>query len=342
MTEQMTIEQFGQSVKAKYPQYAKYSDADIGKAMLEKYPQYRSRVKVPLEPVGSLKPQPNTPSNWFQNAEQDLRGGGNRTAVGKTLGLLQGRSKGYEGLESGVSPDTAEFMGSVPLGVAQGGKGLAEASEGKPIRGTLDMLSGAAKVATIPSMIMTGPASKAATEAIPSSKFAARLLESVAKDAGEVPVWPTRAWKELQEFKNLAQAGGTMRKPVSNLISRFTNMARTGDGPVTYNEARKFYSNLTSLSAEDISQLNPVMRRQMGIIANAFKHDIGEAAAKVNRAGDYYAGLKEYANAAKLKRAALYMVKRFLLPAAATAGAGAAAKAGWDIYGAKAPGRVGR
>jgi hypothetical protein len=253
--------------------------------------------------------------------------------------LLQGRGgKGYSGLEAGTSPATADFMGSVPLGAATGGKGVAELSEGHPGKGFIDLLSGASKAATIPSLLTGAPAASEAIDAIPSSARAAEILASVAKDAGDVPVMPTRVWPELQRFRELADSGGTMRKPVTNLINRFGNMIRKG--PVRYNEARDFYSNLTALSSEDAAKLNPVMRRQMGIIANAFKDDIGQAAAQVNRASDYYAGIREYAKAAQLKRAALYMVKRFLIPAAATAGAGAAAKAGWDIYGAKAQGRL--
>ena len=44
--EQMTLQQFGASVKAKYPAYSSKSDEEVGQAMLKKYPQYRSRVKT--------------------------------------------------------------------------------------------------------------------------------------------------------------------------------------------------------------------------------------------------------------------------------------------------------
>lgn len=40
----MTLEEFGKSIKEKYPQYSALSDADLGKRMLEKYPQYSSLV----------------------------------------------------------------------------------------------------------------------------------------------------------------------------------------------------------------------------------------------------------------------------------------------------------
>lgn len=40
----MTIEEFGKSVKAKYPQYKNLPDADLGQKVLEKYPVYKSKI----------------------------------------------------------------------------------------------------------------------------------------------------------------------------------------------------------------------------------------------------------------------------------------------------------
>lgn len=40
----LTLEQFGQKIKAKYPQYGDMSDADLGQKMLAKYPEYNDMV----------------------------------------------------------------------------------------------------------------------------------------------------------------------------------------------------------------------------------------------------------------------------------------------------------
>lgn len=42
----MTIEQFGQTIKQKYPQYQDLPDADLGQKMLTKYPEYQDMVKA--------------------------------------------------------------------------------------------------------------------------------------------------------------------------------------------------------------------------------------------------------------------------------------------------------
>lgn len=43
----MTIEQFGQTIKKKYPQYQDISDIEIGQKMITKYPQYQDMISQP-------------------------------------------------------------------------------------------------------------------------------------------------------------------------------------------------------------------------------------------------------------------------------------------------------
>lgn len=46
----MTIEEFGQAIKVKYPQYQSKSDTEVGNAMLQKYPQYQSKITATTFP----------------------------------------------------------------------------------------------------------------------------------------------------------------------------------------------------------------------------------------------------------------------------------------------------
>ena len=41
---QQTLEQFGQTVKAKHPEYSDMSDTDVGNKVIAKYPQYKDMV----------------------------------------------------------------------------------------------------------------------------------------------------------------------------------------------------------------------------------------------------------------------------------------------------------
>lgn len=54
--DQLTIEEFGKRIKAKYPQYASLSDSDIANKVLAKYPQYRAQVKGLTAEHGDIRP----------------------------------------------------------------------------------------------------------------------------------------------------------------------------------------------------------------------------------------------------------------------------------------------
>jgi hypothetical protein len=51
---QVTIEQLGQTTKAKYPQYANLPDAEVGQKILEKYPEYQKSVIPSAQPSGQV------------------------------------------------------------------------------------------------------------------------------------------------------------------------------------------------------------------------------------------------------------------------------------------------
>jgi hypothetical protein len=87
----MTIEQFGQTIQSKYPQYQGKDAATVGQAMLAKYPQYQSQIDKPqklstggaiwrgvkqafgAEP-GGYAPIPNPVDMAKQTAEPFLKG----------------------------------------------------------------------------------------------------------------------------------------------------------------------------------------------------------------------------------------------------------------------------
>jgi hypothetical protein len=88
--------------------------------------------------------------------------------------------------------------------------------------------------------------------------------------------------------------------------------------PFSYEEARRYYTALTRLSADEAQKIAPPLKAQLGQLANALKQDIGDAAAEVGRAGDYYSALRDYAKASRLARTAQWMLKYIAAPAGGT------------------------
>jgi len=105
----MTIEQFGQSIKAKYPQYKDVPDAELGKSTLTKYPQYQDRV------VSSGETQPPQ-----------------QTTLGKVGGFVKDVAVG---IVKPIAQTAVQFPRAFASGVAGTAGTLASAIGGEGSRG---------------------------------------------------------------------------------------------------------------------------------------------------------------------------------------------------------------
>lgn len=253
--------------------------------------------------------QATQPQSWLQQAEQDLRQGGGRTIVGRTLGAMQGRgSQGYTGLESGVTPAEANFVGGVPLGAVKMAQGAAQLPQ-HPGRGLATIGSGALQAAAVPASFIAPEAAEAGAAGAGKAagalidkvnpaamkEAAGGLLQSVAHDANQIPVQLDNsgdAALRMMDWQKKTQLGATVNK----YLNRITNPKM---GPLTYEEARKWYQLLGGLSSDEAGKLAPPVRRDLVQMVVGLKQDIGNAADQVGRASDYYKGMGDYATAAK-------------------------------------------
>lgn len=263
---------------------------------------------APSEPKPQVSISANPPSqhpvqDWLKNAETDLREGGNRTGVGRVLGKMQGNEGKYTGLESGTSKSAANFMGSVPLGAVETARGVASMGE-HPVKGAVDAVKGVAHMAEMPGMVMGAPAAEGVPAAIgkvleklPTATRGASRLNEVEEAAGHLPVSLTRTEEHLMKASSMADNGATLPTPIKKLLKRYEK----GES-LDYSDAREFYSNLSRLTAKDSMSLSPSMKRQLGLIVQALRDDIGTTAAQVDKAAQYYGGLKDYARAKKAAR----------------------------------------
>jgi hypothetical protein len=293
-------------------------------------------------PIMRAASRPDNPvRNWLEDVGNDLRQGGKRTVVGRTLGEMQGRKdRGYSGLQAGVSKATAELMGSPELGAVETLQGVANMKE-HPVKGTWDAIKGIAHMTEVPGMMAGAPASETIAEAtptvvrkvlekLPTATRGAKRLNEVEEVAGKLPVELNRAHDELVRAKQLSDAGFYAPAPIKKLLKRYAS-AQRGGKIITYSEARDFYSALSSSSATESMAIKPPMRRQLGLIVEGLRGDIGDTAAMVGKDSQYFSGIQDYARAMKARRIANAIggaLKSKALKYAAGAGAGyAAAKA---------------
>ena len=81
-----TLEQFGQTIKTKYPQYSNLSDTDVAQKVLDKYPQYQSQITVGQREVSQAEKP-----GFFSGPTFPAKEGGVKTIPGniaRTLGNI--------------------------------------------------------------------------------------------------------------------------------------------------------------------------------------------------------------------------------------------------------------
>jgi len=195
-----------------------------------------------------------------------------------------------------------EFMESAPLGALRFAKGGMEMfTPGQSTwQGMKDVAGGAAQAATMPGMVLAPEGAEAAAGAIPSTARAGQKLEEVLGAARDVPINATGPVQEAFRGKEIASRGGSLPK----ILRDFTRRTSSPEAePITYKEARDFYTN-ARLAMTEYLQTKPNMWRQVTIFKNALGEALQEAAAAAGKGAEYKSAMAEYRRAKTLQKLA--------------------------------------
>lgn len=262
-------------------------------------------------------------ARWTQNVMDDIRHGTDLTGVGAVL-----KGLGAHGLDYGQPEKVGEFMGSIPLGVLRTSKGAAEVSQGKFTEGGKDVLGGVSQALTMPSMVAApegvGAGAAAIDRIIPNADRASEAFKGVMTAAHDLPINITKPGDTALEIQRLSESGSSRPKVIGDFLKRVTDPDK---GPLTYKEARDFYSNATRLSADEFNRLTPNMRRNVGQFTSDLNSALEEAADNVGKLDAYQSAMGEYHRAMQMRAAGKTLkdlVTNKVAQGAAAAGAGAA------------------
>ena len=176
-------------------------------------------------------------------------------------------------------------------------------------------------------------ASKAA-DALPSATRAGRTFQELKGAIGDHTVGMTDDLaNSLSNIKELIDTGASTPQVVNKFITR---IADTNEGPLTYSEARNFYSNATKLSASEKMASNPAMKRAIGMFTNSLGDAIGNTADQAGKLSDLQGAMGEYAKAMRMREMgenAAELAKKVGVGALFGAGGAAAYKGYKDITG---------
>lgn len=236
---------------------------------------------------------------YLQNVSDDLKYGTDVTGFGSFM-----KGLGAHGLYNGSPESVGDFMGSPLLGTLRAAKGGAEVTqEGKTWQGTKDIVGGTLEAAQIPAAFMGGPeleaggaaASKVAGKVFGDADRAGQLFQKVAAAAKDVDVPVTdEMYKAIEEAKQLSDAGA---KGLPRVITKFFNRVSNVDDPLSWDEARRFYSNVSRLSANEYQSMSPQMSRAVSKFGSAFADALEGVAKEAGVADDYAQAMQLYGKA---------------------------------------------
>lgn len=159
---------------------------------------------------------------------------------------------------------------------------------------------------------------QAAKAMLPSRARAGAKFEQVMQHAKDVPVDVGKTGDVALRVQELADRGASMPQVVRKFLRRTTDPAQ---GPMTYSEARDFYSNISRLSADEFKRMTPVVQREVAQMREALDKALYGAADTVGRGADYLSAMTEYGRASK-GRKAVDAVKDTAVKAGITGAAG--------------------
>jgi hypothetical protein len=194
-------------------------------------------------------------------------------------------------------------MGSIPLGGLRAVKGIGEVAQpGQRMQGAKDILGGGMQAAEIPlsfaapeGAIATG---RAARGLLPSVEHAGQAFSEVKGAAGGIPVDLSEPGNIALNISELAKKGGAMPKVVRDFVNWTTDPKRP---PLTFSDARDFYSAASRLSADEAQRLTPVMKRQIGMFTRALGDSIQQAAETAGKGEEFSGAMNEYRRAKGLQ-----------------------------------------
>ena len=138
-------------------------------------------------------------------------------------------------------------------------------------------------------------------QAMPTTAKAGAKFQRVMSAAKDVPVDMAKPGDAALRIHELAERGASMPQVVRKLLRRTTD---PNQGPMTYEEARDFLSNISRLSADEAQRLTPVIKRQVAQLRSALDEAVEHAAGTVGKGQEYRSAMTEYRRASQIRSAA--------------------------------------
>jgi hypothetical protein len=244
------------------------------KKTLQNIPQ---REASPMEQVFQPQagPSPAARGGYFlprYDSPEEAKGGAKQAISGVATGLVGGA--GGSLLTRMAAGGAAAAGGNVAGSLAVGEKpDLGEAATSGALgAGAVGLIGGAAKAVPAISRLIGG------------TEKASRLFNEVAIAAKDEPIQISdEVYDALKDIKQLKDTGARVPMAASKLANRLNNV----DEELHWDEAKRFYSNISRLSANEYQSMAPQANAAVAKLARALGSDLNDAAASVDKGDEY-------------------------------------------------------
>lgn len=269
-------------IRAKYPgAYDNLSDSDLEQKIIAKYPQYKD-MATPAAPSSSV---PTGASIADQLAAKTTGiSAGPTGPIAKLRQMMNPTQQGAE--QHPIEAAAGSFLNSLKQ-MTVGGQG-----------GGLNLQTGFLTNPAIP--LVFGAGGAAATKvasALPSAERAGAALNEVRQAAGSIPISMAKPGNTALELMTQSERGASLPKAVRQFVQRAAN---PNLGPVTYEEAKDFQSNISNLSANEKMAIKPNTARLLGQLNADLKDSLKGAADVVGKGDTFAKAMQEYHSAMRL------------------------------------------
>lgn len=221
--------------------------------------------------------------------------------VGKAAQLIKGAGKLAGAARMGVTAMEGAAAGAGVAGAQSGGDPTAMGSAG-----ALGALGGAAS--TLPTVEKTG-----------------KLFDDIRSQVGSIPINITKPGNAALAVKDAEELGGASLPVINKFLKRVSDPNKP---PLTYTEAREFYSNATQLSAKEAMSAKPRTASLLGDFREALDDALTQAADQAGRGADYQKAMRDY-HSVMQRRAMLKKAKEIAIKAGVGLGG---IGAGYEVY----------
>lgn len=298
-----------------------FSKAEPLEKAKDKEPTWWEHVKAILSPrpvqsgpvtnemPGSFEGHPENVGEYIPATVGEMAGGAGDIASGD---VARGAHRIISGAGSALLPAAPFVAAGAPLiaarAAAGGLAGSKAASSGAEFLGaTPDQAALAGDVG--------GLAGGYGGAKMPLKGHAGKLFSEVGAAANQLPVEVAKPGNLALEAQELSKQGNVMPKVIRDFIARTTDPDKP---PLTYAEARQFYSSASRISANESSRLSGVMARQLNKFRAALNDSLADTADQAGKLDEYVDAMKEYRHASQIQELAKGVATKVIPPAIAT------------------------